>query len=413
MYPSLRKWLQVSLFNLLLVSLIGVVLRYKIVFSLPFIDQKYLLHGHSHFAFAGWISQALMALLIADLSQKSGKNYFTKYRWVLYANLLTAYGMLTTFPVQGYGFFSIVFSTLSVFVSYVFVVLFWKDLKQANSKAVSHSWFKMALLCNVVSSIGPFTLAYMMATKNIHQNWYLTSIYFFLHFQYNGWFFFACMGLLNRQFEKYNFPGNTLKRVFQLFAVAFVPTFFFSLLWWPVTGWLYVLVVIAAVCQVAALLLLIKYIKQHIPLMKKKFTALTKYLFILCGAALTIKLCLQTGSVIPSLSKLAFGFRPIVIGYLHLVLLGVISIFIISYILFLRLIPVNRTTITGILVFVSGIILNEALLMIQGMADINYTGIPLLNPLLLIAAIVLFGGLLILNYGLKYPQSQASPLTED
>jgi hypothetical protein len=35
-----------------------------------------------------------------------------------------------------------------------------------------------------------------MVTKNIHQNEYLASIYYYLHFQYNGWFFFACMGLL-------------------------------------------------------------------------------------------------------------------------------------------------------------------------------------------------------------------------
>ena len=44
-----------------------------------------------------------------------------------------------------------------------------------------------------------------------------------------------------------------------------------------------------------------------------------------------MKLSLQMVSVVPSLSTLTVGFRPIVIGYLHLVLLGVITIFLIGY----------------------------------------------------------------------------------
>ena len=53
------KWIRICLLNLFLVALLGVVLRYKIAFSLPFIDQRNLLHAHSHFAFAGWISQSI------------------------------------------------------------------------------------------------------------------------------------------------------------------------------------------------------------------------------------------------------------------------------------------------------------------------------------------------------------------
>ncbi len=57
MDSSLRRWLQISFLNLLIVSLLGVTLRYKIAFSFPYLDQKHLLHGHSHFAFAGWVTQ--------------------------------------------------------------------------------------------------------------------------------------------------------------------------------------------------------------------------------------------------------------------------------------------------------------------------------------------------------------------
>ena len=144
-----------------------------------------------------------------------------------------------------------------------------------------------------------------------------------------------------------------------------------------------------------------KLIRPHIAGIKKIITPLSIYLFALCAVALTIKLCLQAGSVIPALSKLAFGFRPIVIGYLHLVLLGVITIFILGYILALNYISITKTVTAGVIIFVSGILLNEALLMTQGIADINYTGIPFINILLLIAAFILFSGILLLNYGLK------------
>ncbi|MBK8585957.1 MAG: hypothetical protein IPN88_11235 [Bacteroidetes bacterium] len=76
------------------------------------------MHGHSHFAFAGWITQALMTLMVAYLVSKGQAEAFKKYKTLLIFNLFTAYGMLCSFPIQGYGFFSILFSTLSVFVSY-------------------------------------------------------------------------------------------------------------------------------------------------------------------------------------------------------------------------------------------------------------------------------------------------------
>src|SRR4030095_16434729 len=177
MYPAQRKWLQFSYFNLLLVALLGVTLRYKIAFSLPFIDQQKLLHGHSHFAFAGWVTQALLTLLVGYLSERSGRNYFLKYKWILLFNAATAYGMLFSFPVQGYGFISILFSTLSIFVSYYFAISYWRDLGRLPVQSITGRWFKLALVGNVISSGGPFSLAYLMASHNVHQSWYLASIY--------------------------------------------------------------------------------------------------------------------------------------------------------------------------------------------------------------------------------------------
>ncbi|MBK7968053.1 MAG: hypothetical protein IPK08_03490 [Bacteroidetes bacterium] len=120
------------------------------------------------------------------------------------------------------------------------------------------------------------------------------------------------------------------------------------------------------------------------------------------GVALTIKLLLQAGSVIPEISKLAFGFRTIVIAYLHLVLLGVISVFLLGYIYLNKLIRNNKYVRNGIMIFIGGIFLNEMVLLIQGLASFSYTVIPFADvSLLLISSLMLSGLILILVGNLK------------
>ena len=99
-----------------LLALFGVVMRYKIGWEFPYLNQKNLQHAHSHFAFAGWVSQCLMAAMVACLPTLAG----TRYRRLLAANIITAYGMLLAFAAQGYGLYAIAFSTLSIFVSVAF-----------------------------------------------------------------------------------------------------------------------------------------------------------------------------------------------------------------------------------------------------------------------------------------------------
>lgn len=403
----IARWLKISFLNLALVALIGVIMRYKIAFAFPFLDQKYLLHGHSHFAFAGWITHTLMVLLINVVAEKTENFNYPKYRILLYANLVTAYGMLISFPIQGYGFWSISFSTLSIFVSYVFAVTYWKDLNR-SSGPVSHLPFKAALVLNVLSSIGPFTLAFMMATKNIHQNWYLASVYYFLHFQYNGWFFFAILGLVFSKIEHLVLLRKRLLTIYRYFIITCIPAYFLSALWLPIPIWLYWLVVAAAVVQIIAWFSFAKLCRQHRNELLQLFHKPGRGLLLLAAFALTIKFLLQLGSTIPSLSQLAFGFRPIVIGYLHLVLLGVISIFLMGYIISFQLVTVNKKILTGINIFIAGVILNEVLLMIQGVASLNYIATPYINEGLFATALILFGGALwifLTTKKEKYPET--------
>ena len=406
MHFNSKFWLKFSLLNLLIVALIGLLMRYKIGFEFPFFDQKHLQHSHSHFAFSGWISHTLMVLMIVFLEKKKvllqaqddnrEKNienrFFKKYSSILSANLICAYGMLVFFIIQGYGLFSIIFSTSSIIVSCVFAYYFVKDLKLISDDDLSKNWFKTALFFNVISSFGTFALAYMMISKNIHQNEYLASIYYYLHFQYNGWFFFACMGLLFSFLQLNPSENSFFKRTFWLFFLSCIPAYFLSTLWWDLPIWIYLITVVAAFIQVYAwfrfLIIIIKTKREFL----YNFPFFLRYILLFVAFALSIKFLLQLGSTIPVLSTLAFGFRPIVIAYLHLVLLAIISLFLLFYVYANHLIHFNRQIKIGVITFSIGVLLNEIILAIQGVASFSYTPIPYVNEMLFGAAIVLVIG---------------------
>jgi hypothetical protein len=395
-----RKWFRIAAFNLLLVSILGTLMRYKIAFSLPFINQRYLLNAHSHFAFAGWITQAIMTFIAVYISQQSTSFSVKKYHYLLLANLLAAYGMLFSFPFEGYALISIIFSTLSLFASYAFAIVVWRDLNKISEKSISHYWIKAALVFNVLSSVGPYTLAYMMATRHIEQNVYLASVYFFLHFQYNGWFFFACMGLFAAKISQQIISYKTQKHIFYLFVFACVPAYFLSALWLHIPLWLYIIVIMAAFAQAIGWCIFLTRVIKNFRTILPGIKPVVKYLFCLSCIALSIKLFLQLGSTIPTLSTWAFGFRPIIIGYLHLVFLGIFSLFILANAFLHGYLHFNKKVITAIWIFVFGIFLNEVFLMAEGLGAITYNPIPYVNELLLAAACVMFTGLLILNWSI-------------
>ncbi|HUZ60063.1 MAG TPA: hypothetical protein VMU83_14910 [Hanamia sp.] len=394
---TLKRWIQVAFINLLVVAFLGTIMRYKIAYYLPFVDQDNFLQAHSHFAFSGWVTQVLMVLMWAFLYKYLPAKSLKKYQWLMIANLVAAYGTLVSFIWQGYGAISTIFSSLSILVSWSFAFIFWRDANKIKITNTSVYWFKAALLFNVFSSFGAFFISYLVANNIQQPDWYLAATYYFLHFQYNGWFFFACMGLLIEDIRQ-DMPLTLQKVIFWLFALACVPAYFLSALWLPIPTWVYVLVVAAAIADLAGLILLIKFFFQNKATAFANVQRQVKCLFILSATALSIKILLQLGSTIPYLSKLAFGFRPVVIGYLHLMFLGVISIFMIGFVKMKQFIITGKAENIGIAIFVAGIILNEFFLMVQGLSYMNYVSVPYINQLLLGAAIcMLFGASLLIQ----------------
>jgi hypothetical protein len=391
-----KKWATLALFNFMVVAAIGVLLRYKILFPLPFVDQKHLLHGHSHFAFAGWVSLALYISVIYML--KPSQALLKKLEWLLVAQQMSSYGMLFTFPFTGYAAGSIAFSTASIFISYFFAWLVIRELL-TQPPAPKKKWLITGMLCNVLSSLGTFVLAYLMMTKNLRQDWYFGSVYFFLHFQYNGFFLFTIGAMLlhylNRWIDAKD--ARVANRLFQLLLISLLPAWFLSLMWMRIPQWMYYSAVAGALIQLAALWHFLKLTVSW-----KKNAAvfvypIVKWFWMVAGTAFAIKMILQAFSAIPQLNVYAFGLRPVIIGFLHLVLLAFVSVFIMGWLFQTQLLPVTQPPAKkAAWLFVSAVLLNEVLLLMQGVIAITYTTIPYVNHFLLVTALLLFLSLLLL-----------------
>jgi hypothetical protein len=391
-----KTWIQIAIINFCVVAVAGITMRYKINFPLPVVNQKHLLYAHSNFAFMGWVTIVLMVLMVNYLLRHDVVTNYLKYNVLLSVGCITAYAMFVTFIIQGYGYFSISFSILSILVSWVFIGCYWFDLKKVADKSYAPKWFKAGLILMAIASFGEITLAYLMVNFSTVQDYYFAALYFFLHFQYNGWFLFVCFGLLfSYLYDKGFLPTVAInKHLFIIMAITVAPTFLLSILWLKLPRSLYLLANISGILQLLVLFYFIRLfpaVKKNIP---RKITGTSRFLWKMAAIAFILKIILQTFSIIPFFSSYAFGFRPIVIGYLHLSFLGIISFFILGYINQVLSERGRKISGGGVIIFTIGVLLQELVLMAQGLEVLNFQPLPYANIILFYSAIIMGGALI-------------------
>lgn len=412
MQDPFRKWARIALLNLVLVAFAGIILRYKILFPLPQVAHKDLLHGHSHFAFTGWVSLALFTTLCRLLSAQQ-PDVQNRYSGLLLLLYLSALGMLFSFPFGGYRFISILFSSLSILISYILSLYCWTALNRSRINRQLQNWFKAGLAFNALSSLGAFALAWQMASHKGTTETLIGSVYFFLHFQYNGWFLFTIGGLVFHTLSQMGIPlsKRQIQVPFLLFLLSAVPGYLLSALWMNLPAFLHLLAAAAVIVQLLAIFFMFQLLWQFRTMILSKLEQPERILWTLSSLAFLLKCLMQSVSVIPRLSYLAFGFRPIVIGYLHLVLLGVVTLFLLGYLIREQLLEGRgKWAGTGIILFIAGLLFNEAVLMLQGIFAVAETGFAPANALLLAAALIMWTGLFCLLFS-QYKARQEYPFS--
>lgn len=384
-------WAGLAIINLCITALLGTALRTKFLFPVPLINYRNVLSAHSHFAFGGWVTLALMILFIyfvlpEELRKKKS------YQISLWGIELTSLGMAVSFPFSGYAFFSTSFSTLFLFSTYLFAFIFTRDiLNSALHKAVK-LLSVTAVVCLVISSVGPWMLAYILASKSTDSILYRDSVYTFLHFQYNGFFTLSVFAIY---FQAYidRFSEKEKKTAFQFAALLSISIPFslaLALLWHPHAP---LIELSAAIGCILIFLSLLWFLMLRRQMFNKSFFKFSfgKFLWMLAMLSFLIKIVLQTGTIIPELGKAVFGLRPIIIGFLHLVFLGLISFFIFSRFVECGILNIrdwfNRFALSF---FIVAVVLNEAVLAVQGFMLLGGMASSLFSWILWGVAILLF-----------------------
>ncbi len=362
-------WVDLSILNLCIVAFLGFILRSKILFSLPWINYLYLLGVHSHFAFEGWVTLALLLLFVQELLPEPFNKRFI-YQWLFGGIVLSSFGILLTLFFNNNSFFADFFSVLFILITYVFGLMFLKDSRAVRINKTARLLSVSAIVSLMLSSAGPISLAWLHAIKSIHTTLYRDALYVYLHLQYNGFFTLAVFALL---FNKLNPKiSKKIQQNFHRFSVllclSIFPSLFLSFLWQDPNN---LFRIIALTGSILIFMSVGWFIVSALPLIKYSEIVLrpVRYIIILSIGAFVLKMFLQSFTIFSSIGNAVFGDRPVIIGFLHLVFLGFVSPFILAYYMQKELLNIKiKLTTYAIIIFMLGIAGNEITLMLQGLS---------------------------------------------
>jgi hypothetical protein len=388
-----KVWTLTALASFIIAAFLGVILRYAFVGELPiWLPFRHLQHAHSHVAMMGWLYSGLFILIVRLFSL----NRFIYVR-LFWLTQLAVFGMLFSFPFQGYGIFSIFFTTLHLGLSYVFIIHVFRDLKaQASNTNHAGLLLKSALILLFVSTLGTWALGVIMNSPLKGTAWYYGAIQFFLHYQFNGWFIFGALSLFFKYLEKHSITirHSLFAPFYWLLLVSCIMTYALAVTWSTPDKLLFWTNSLGVVIQLSALIFFWIIIRSIRLQLKPAVKSWTFSLWLLAFVFLSLKIIVQALVAIPALAIVSYTIRNFVVGFIHLLMLGVMSVFIFGafHQLSVRSLKFERV---GINLFLIGFFTTELLLFIQGiMLWLGWGFLPSYHLIILIASLFFPIGLL-------------------
>jgi len=361
---KLKRQNHIALAYFFLAASLGVLLRSFLAIKIP-INYDYIVHTHSHIALLGWVYLALIMMIFKIFARKIGKN--REYNVIFWFTQLTLVGMLLTFPFRGYSVLSIIFSTLFLITSYWFTWFIMKNVPRELRKTNYYKCINAALWYMVFSSIGPWMLGAIMTWFGQESIWYRMSIYFYLHFQYNGWMIMALLGLFFYILEQHRIiiSSGTFKRFFWSINLGILLTFFLSTLWTKPNIIFNVLGGVGDVFQILAFVILLEIAVKSRSKLTDIFSRFQYKLLKTVALLLGIKILLQLITTLPYFANLAVTYLDFTVGYLHWTFLGVISIGLFLLLDFFKLIYLSKMS---YILYLIGFAITEVLIFYKGIA---------------------------------------------
>ena len=387
-----------ALANFLATAAIGAFLRFNNVFPMPQFSVRNWIHAHSHTGFLGWVFMALAVLTFGMLLPKTSKLNRRMYRLLIYLQIAVI-GMLATFPLMGYAAPSIIFSTFHIILTLLFVILFFKH---ASKSDLSSKFMKAALVFMLISGLGPLALGPIMVFGFKGTPVYDMAIYFYLHFQYNGWFSLAVFALLFKLIEDWgiNTEPNGGKLVLRLLIYSTILTLALSALGFSDSPYVRWVGFIGAGLQLWAGFILLKLLFVKVRITPYLTNGWVKWSFGIALFSWLLKIMMQFLSAFPFITEFAYFNREAIMTYLHLSFLGFTTCFIIGVFIYKNYLSTSGSiSRIGLGVFLGTIILMELTLGLKSLPQLLTVELfKILNISLFIESALLFGSVLILLF---------------
>jgi hypothetical protein len=266
----------------------------------------HLVHAHSHLALFGWVTPALFALVVAGLPLSSHRS-----RWLTgHAHLLGGASALSFpgFLHLGYAPATIALATLHVALWAAFAIFCWRPLLEATSRA--SRFYRVALAFLVLAGAAAMAPGFVEA-KGLGSGALQVALQLFLTPFTAGWLTIGAFGVVYARMEGARFatPVLVLSALGVLPSVAAHVPGAVPHLAWEITGRLGM-----AALGIATLLFAADVLRAR---------SLAP-LYRLAGGAALLKGAVETGFAL-GLAASLLGSKQLVVGYLHLVLLGLVT----------------------------------------------------------------------------------------
>ena len=322
-----RKDIQWAFLYFIITILLGLSLRVSYIADV-FFNIRHVTHSHSPIGLLGWIYTILSSLICQYfLRETDRKPYFILFLCTQFCIL----GMLFSFPFGGYFLYSIIFSSLFIICTYWFSIFFLKRSKKYNfirfsisksvdtehDKPLSLKFVHWGIYFLILSSIGIWLLPVAIVKAGKGSDWYNSALYFFLHFQYNGWFLAVLFGLLVGEIEhKSLLNSKRLKGALYNFVIGTIGSVTLSWVGFFNEPILYI------IGNISGFLLLASIFELYRAYMQLEKPAFLMQMFLLLCMLKTIFMFLGS---FPWIAEVVLPNREFVISYLHFTFLGVIG----------------------------------------------------------------------------------------
>lgn len=356
-----QNWIRWAFGFFFLAVCLGLVMRSFHVVEIPYFEYRNILNTHSHLALLGWGYLMLVGGMVFGLVKE--KDHLKDYKLLFLGTVIALIGMLLSFPFQGYGAVSISFSTLHVLLSYGFAYKLLQVI-ESREKTPATRLIRLSIWFMVISTFGLWSLGPVSATLGRMHELYFMAIQWFLHFQLNGWFVLGVLGLILLYFEEKGFKINWSAYQEWVLVISVVLTFMLAVTWAEPQPIFFQINGLAVMIQLVAYFWILKSVFSLVK--TDQFLGFARLLLLLALASLVAKAVLQGLLIFPSIAVISYSIRMYVIGFLHLVLLGAMTMGVSAVAIARGWISEQPISRPGWILLISGFVMTEILLFLQG-----------------------------------------------